>query len=85
LGAQLTLLQPEGAEYTHHITGSTPGFGNLTTALDLLHNHDILFMIPNVLMEVEEQLERFRVTCSESFAIRPVRNVNKSKFIFVKI
>ena len=34
---------------------------------------------------VEEQLERFRVTCFESFAIRPVRNVNKSKFIFVKI
>ena len=33
LGALLTLFQPEGADYAHHITGSTPGFGNLTIAL----------------------------------------------------
>ena len=33
LGVILTLFQPEGADYAHHITGSIPGFGNLTTAL----------------------------------------------------
>jgi hypothetical protein len=33
LGVLLTLFQPEGADYAHHITGSTPGFVNLTTAL----------------------------------------------------
>ena len=32
-GMLLTLFQPEGADYAHHITGSTHGFGNLTTAL----------------------------------------------------
>ena len=43
-GAGGTLAPPEfrrtvnpiptkGADYAHHITGSTPGFGNLTTAL----------------------------------------------------
>ena len=31
----LTLFQPEGVDYAHHITSSTPGFGNLTTALQL--------------------------------------------------
>ena len=31
-GSSLNLFQPEGADYAHHITGSTPGFGNLTTA-----------------------------------------------------
>ena len=35
LGVLLTLFQPEGADYAHHITASTPGFGNLTTALQL--------------------------------------------------
>ena len=29
----LTLFQPEGADYVHHITASTPGFENLTTSL----------------------------------------------------
>jgi hypothetical protein len=29
----LTLFQPEGGDYVHHITASTPGFENLTTAL----------------------------------------------------
>ena len=33
MGVLLTLFQSEGADYAHHITGSTPGFGNLTTAL----------------------------------------------------
>ena len=33
LGVQLTLFQPEGADYAHQITDSTPGFENLTTAL----------------------------------------------------
>ena len=27
------VFQPEGADYAHHINGSIPGFGNLTTAL----------------------------------------------------
>ena len=29
----LTLFQPEGADYAHPITASTPGFQNLKTAL----------------------------------------------------
>ena len=29
----LTLFQPEGADYVHQITASTPGFENLTTSL----------------------------------------------------
>ena len=29
----LTLFQPEGADFVHHITASTPGFENLTTSL----------------------------------------------------
>ena len=29
----LTLFQPEGADYVHHITASTPRFENLTTSL----------------------------------------------------
>ena len=29
----LTLSQPGGADYAHHITTSTPGFKNLTTSL----------------------------------------------------
>ena len=33
MGAQLTLFQPGGADYAHHIIDSTPGFENLTTAL----------------------------------------------------
>ena len=35
LGVLLFLFQPEGADYAHYITGSTPGFGNLTKALPL--------------------------------------------------
>ena len=30
---QLTLSQPEGADYVHHITTGTPGFSDLPTAL----------------------------------------------------
>ena len=33
LGVQLTLFQPEGADYAHQITDSTLDFENLTTAL----------------------------------------------------
>ena len=29
----LTLFQPRGADYAHHITASTPGFENLKTSL----------------------------------------------------
>ena len=29
----LTLFQPEGVDYVHHITASTPRFENLTTSL----------------------------------------------------
>ena len=29
----LTLFQPEGVDYVHHITASTPEFENLTTSL----------------------------------------------------
>ena len=34
LGVQLTLLQPGGADYAHHITASPPGFENPAAALD---------------------------------------------------
>ena len=33
LGVQLTLFQPEGADYSQHITPCPPGFENLTTSL----------------------------------------------------
>ena len=33
LGVQLTLFQPEGTEYAHHITACPPGFENLTASL----------------------------------------------------
>ena len=33
LGVLLTLFQPEGADYVHHITASNPRFENLTTSL----------------------------------------------------
>ena len=36
LGVLLTLFQPEGADYAHHITASTPGFKNLTTSLPIV-------------------------------------------------
>ena len=32
----LTLFQPEGADYVHDITASTPGFENLMTSLGVL-------------------------------------------------
>ena len=42
----LTLFQPEGADYSHYITASTPGFENLTTALSMMQSH--LFLIGNL-------------------------------------
>ena len=33
LADQLTLSQPGGTEYAHHITTATPGFSDLPTAL----------------------------------------------------
>ena len=30
---QVTLFQPGGADYSHHITTGTPGFSDLPTAL----------------------------------------------------
>ena len=33
LGAQLTLFQPWGADYAHHITDCPPGFENLAASL----------------------------------------------------
>ena len=33
LGVQLTLLQPGGADYAHHITASPPGFENPVASL----------------------------------------------------
>ena len=33
LGVQLTLFQPRGADYAHHITDYPPGFENLTASL----------------------------------------------------
>ena len=33
LGVPLALFKPEGADYAHHISASTPGIKNLTTSL----------------------------------------------------
>ena len=33
---QLTLSQPGGADYAHHITTGTPGFSDLSMALKLM-------------------------------------------------
>ena len=33
---QLTLFQPGGADYAHHITACTPGFENISTPLHVL-------------------------------------------------
>ena len=33
MGVQLTLLQPGGADYAHHITASPPGFENPAASL----------------------------------------------------
>ena len=33
LGVQVTLFQPGGADYAHHITACPPGFENLTASL----------------------------------------------------
>jgi hypothetical protein len=43
LGVLLTLFQPEGANYAHHITDSTPGFENLKTALILMYLKAYIF------------------------------------------
>ena len=34
LGFQLTVFQPRGVDYAHHITACPPGFENLTTYLN---------------------------------------------------
>ena len=36
---QLTLSQPGGAHYAHHITACPPGFSDLATALNLMDYH----------------------------------------------
>ena len=36
LRVQLTLFQPGGADYAHHITACPLGFENLTTSLNLV-------------------------------------------------
>jgi hypothetical protein len=38
LANQLTLSQPGGADYAHHITTGTPGFSDLPTALNNENN-----------------------------------------------
>ena len=35
-GSSINPIPARGADYAHHITGSTPGFGNLTTALHIM-------------------------------------------------
>jgi hypothetical protein len=54
LGVQLTLLQPGGADYAHHITASPPGFENPAAALQFMtltsfHKKiQMLYMIANL-------------------------------------
>ena len=51
VGVLLTLFQPEGADYAHHITGSTPGFGNLTTALYCKHEVNHFYVCSFIFMD----------------------------------
>jgi hypothetical protein len=45
LGVQLTLFQPEGTDYAHHITACPPGFENLTAYLSSeFKNHDLIWL-----------------------------------------
>ena len=37
LSEQLTLSQPGGADYAHHINTGTPGFSDLPTALTFIY------------------------------------------------
>ena len=50
LADQLTLSQPGGADYAHHITTGTPGFSDLPTAL-----YDRKDMLLKVLRNVSDQ------------------------------
>ena len=43
MAPQLTLSQPGGADYAHHITTGTPGFSNLPTALLSMRRSQLLF------------------------------------------
>ena len=43
---QLTLSQPRGADYAHHMTTGTPRFSNLPTALcTYIAQHQIILLI----------------------------------------
>ena len=45
LGVHLTLFQPRGADYAHHITDYPPGFENLTASL---YDHRITTCSPRI-------------------------------------
>ena len=50
LGVLLTLFQPEGADYAHHISASTPGFENLKTSFTHLTIICISFRIYTIVV-----------------------------------
>jgi hypothetical protein len=55
----LTFFQPEGADYAHHITASTPGFENLTTSLDHAQHffkNEWTLLIHNILNKIKYKL-----------------------------
>ena len=50
LGVLFTLFQPEGADYAHHISASTPGFENLKTSFTHLTIICISFRIYTIVV-----------------------------------
>jgi hypothetical protein len=53
LADQLTLSQPGGAHYAHHITKCNPGFSDLATGLQRIPSfpHRFIVMYLSIIME----------------------------------
>ena len=56
LADQLTLVQPGGTDYAHLITTGTPGFSDLTTALNRhVRNYLTLPSYPPILLQKNDK------------------------------
>jgi hypothetical protein len=62
LANQLTLAQPEGADYAHQITTGNPGFSNLPTALPNTDFESMQFLTTSKFHELFNQSERVVLT-----------------------
>ena len=60
LRVHLTLFQPSGADYAHHITDCPPGFENLTASL---YDHRITLLAAPGFSDLPTALYIFNVTC----------------------